>query len=78
MQDFTRDFYNVFSNCDIVVTFTRSGNKIISSYLVKALNQGYENKTFEYYCSLDNVYAQSIDIDITAERANVEILSIYY
>lgn len=78
LQDFTRDFYNVFSNCDIVVTFTRSGNKIISSYLVKALNQGYENKTFEYYCSLDNVYAQSIDIDITAERANVEILSIYY
>lgn len=76
LDNYQLDIFNVYNDCNITETITRTGKKIVIDHIIVPNKKGYENMIYNYQVSLDNVSANNLNICMGAEDAIVTFNSV--
>lgn len=78
LYNFDKDLFPVFHDCQIVSTYRRSGTSLSITSIIKPNDVAYQNRTYTYISTLQNVRAPKLSLSFAAEDAKITFQSIRY
>lgn len=77
-NNFNRDMYYILSNCDISIIYERINNTLKMHCKIYPKIFPYEGLCYDYFCSLENITSESLNLAFSAEDSMVTIKSFIY
>lgn len=78
VSNFSRDMYYVLSDCDVSMIYMRRNNNLVMKCKIFPNHKLYQQFTYDYACSLDNLTSEKLNFAFSAEDAIVTINSLKY
>ena len=78
VSNFSRDMYYVLSDCDVSMIYMRRNNNLVMKCKIFPNHKLYQQFTYDYVCSLDNLTSEKLNFAFSAEDAIVTINSLKY